>query len=640
MCGICGVAGSGSPDVLERMALSLAHRGPDDSGLLWRPEVRAGFGFRRLSILDPSPAGHQPMTIEDGLVAVMLNGEIYNFRELRADLEARGHRFRSRSDAEVLLRGYMQWGRNSLRRFNGMFAFAILDLRTKTLLLARDRLGIKPLFYHHGDGHLVFGSEIKAILASGLYRPELNRQALYDYLTYLYVPCPDTIYRGVQQLPPGHLLELSLEGGEPALQPYWNLEEAIAGSPVPGPEELREAMAEAVRRQMVSDVPLGAFLSGGTDSAIMTALMAHGTSEPIRTFTVVFKGADLGSYDESERARAVAELFGTRHSEIPVRVDPRGLVEVVEGFDEPFGNPTAHLMRLISEIARPEVTVALCGAGGDELFAGYPRYRAAMIGRRLGWAIRVLAPAARRALALASDDYRSMRLRRAREFFEGWDSDPVRRMVAWTYFLNGHRKDALLAAKAHPPLAPSERIMAAHLTDNGLEDEGNRLLAADVATFLLDNVLAYSDRMSMAVGLEVRVPYLDHELVQLAFRIPFRDKLQGRRTKVALRGAFRGLVPDAVLRGPKKGFNVPLGLWMRDHLDVYFDRYMDRRWVRDQGIFDWEQLQRLRVEHRAGRRDNSHPLFGILMFDAWYRRYLLGEPLPRLEGSGGRPVVR
>jgi asparagine synthase (glutamine-hydrolysing) len=381
---------------------------------------------------------------------------------------------------------------------------------------------------------------------------------------------------------------------------------------------------------MVSDVPLGAFLSGGTDSAIMTALMAEASSEPIRTFTVTFEGAGSPSYDESARARAVATRFATDHTEIAVPVDPDGLLATVEGFDEPFGNPTAHLMRLISDASRPHVTVALCGAGGDELFAGYPRYRAEMLARRWGWAMGILAPSARRALRVPTDDYGSMRLRRAREFVDGWSRDPVRRFVAWTYFLDGERKRALLGYLAVPTLEPSERVLERYLGGSASHADGDRLLAADVATFLPDNVLAYTDRMSMAVGLEVRVPYLDHEFVQLAFSLPFKDKLRGRSTKAVLKDAFRGLVPAAALDGPKKGFNVPLAVWMRDRLDPYFDRYMDAAHTREQGLFVWEEIQRMRAEHRAGRRDNSYPLFALLMFDVWFRRYLMNEPMPHV----------
>ena len=620
------------------MADTLAHRGPDDAGTVWKEDVRAGLGFRRLAVLDPSPAGHQPMMDERGDLIVVLNGEIYNFRELRRELEAAGCGFRSSGDTEVVLRAWERWGEETLVRLNGMFALAVLDLRGRRLFLARDRVGVKPLYYHASGSRFVFGSEIKAILASGLYQPELDRQALFDYLTYLYVPCPNTMYSGIGQVPPGHVLEIRLEVGEPIVRPYWRLEWNAAGAPAVGPRELRDELSRAVRRQMVSDVPLGAFLSGGLDSAIMTALMAEASSDPLRTFTVVFEGQDLRSYDESARAREISERFGTSHTEIPVAVDAEGLIGTVEGFDEPFGNPTAHLMRLISEAARPEVTVALCGAGGDELFAGYPRYRAATLARRWGWAIKLLAPGARRALALASDDYETMRLRRIREFFEGWSPDPVRRFVAWTYFLDDEQKIALLRQTGEV-LAPSDRIVAAHVNLQEADRDGNQWLMADVATFLIDNVLAYTDRMSMAVGLEVRVPYLDHELVELAFRIPFEDKLQGRRTKAVLREAFRGLIPDHVLDGPKKGFNVPLGLWIRDELDVYFDRYMNAEWVNDQNLFNWEEIQRLRSEHRSGRRDNSYPLFGILMFDIWYRRYLLGEPLPTFRLARRRAVT-
>lgn len=643
MCGICGIVGFGDQKAVERMSLALAHRGPDDMGVCFFPEEQMGLGHRRLSIIDLSSAGHQPMSNEDGTIWIIFNGEIYNFQELRRDLESR-HRFRSNTDTEVILHLYEEVGPDVVRHLNGMFAFAIYDQRPtfnvqrSTLFLARDHLGIKPLYYHHANGRFVFGSEIKAILASGAYSPDLNWQSLYDYFTYLYVPCPHTIFRGIFQIPPAHVLEFDLQTRDVHLWRYWQLEgldgksrdKRDRGYDVEAKETLRELLTDSVRRQMISDVPLGVFLSGGVDSPILTGLMAEASSRPVKTFTIVFQGKDFQFYNEQETARAVARKFGTEHHEITVDIaDPMEMLNLVEFFDQPFGNPTFYLMYLISKYTRPEVTVALCGAGGDELFAGYPRYQALALARWLRWVPRPLLRGTRRLLNLAADDYRTMTLRRARQFLDGLDEDFARQFVKWTYFLDEERKGILL----HPRLQtsvqgsngflPSDRIVRQYLADSPLQDFGNRVLHLDVQTFLLDNLLEYTDKMSMAVGLEVRVPYLDHRVVAHSLTIPFYYKLQRGKSKIILKEAFADLLPATNRRAPKKGFNVPLAAWMRDRLDRYFDQNMSRSEIERQGIFDWEYIQLLRYEHQAGKRDNSYELFSLIMFDVWYRKYML-----------------
>jgi asparagine synthase (glutamine-hydrolysing) len=627
MCGLCGIVGFGDQLTAERMAQTLVHRGPDGAGSSFFPQEKVSLGFRRLAIIDLSEAGDQPMASDDGQVSVIFNGEIYNFQELRLSLEARGRRFRSRTDTEVLLAQYELEGPECVRRLNGMFAYAILDRRRGKLVLARDRLGIKPLYYHRGPGRFVFGSEIKAILASGAYSPELNRQSLYDYFTYLYVPCPNTIYKDVLQVPPANVLEVDLKTLDVKQWSYWDVsEDSTEGF---GGEELRELLTDSVRRQMVSDVPLGVFLSGGVDSPILTGLLAQVSPAPVKSFTVVFQGKGLDFYDEAENARIVAERFRTDHHEIPISItDPSRMLELVEHFDQPFGNPTFYLMQLISRAARSEVTVALCGAGGDELFAGYPRYRAVQLARRLRWAPPWMIDAARGALGLLPDAHRSMTLRRAREFLEGIDPDFARQFMNWTYFFTDGQKRRLLGPLLRSETGrfePSDRILRQVLAQSRLPDQGNRLLEADIRTFLVDNILEYTDKMSMAASLEVRVPYLDHRVVGRSLAIPFDRKLRGGDAKAVLKETFADLLPQQIRRSPKKGFNAPLPIWMRDNLDPYFDLHMPRSRMDGQGIFDWEYLQQLREEHRRGRRDNSYELFSVLMFDVWHRRYMEGE---------------
>lgn len=644
MCGICGIVGVGAQKGVERMTLALAHRGPDDIGVQFFPEENLALGHRRLSIIDLSPAGHQPMSDESGDVWIAFNGEIYNFPELREKLREKGHQFRSHTDTEVILQLYKEEGVEGVRRLNGMFAFALLDRQHQKLILARDHFGIKPLYYYHANGCFAFGSEIKAILSSGVYSPDINWQALYDYFTFLYVPCPQSIFRGILQVPPAHVLELDLRTNQIEVWRYWRVSEAgetVRSSEeydeVAGKEILRSLLADSVRHQMMSDVPLGVFLSGGVDSPILTGLMAQHSSQPVKTFTVIFQGKDIEFYNERETARVAASKFGTDHHEIPVDLGgPTEMLNLVESFDQPFGNPTFYLMYLISKHTRAEVKVALCGAGGDELFAGYPRYQAMTLAHRLRWAPQPLLSAVRSGLGLIPDDYRTMTLRRARLFLKGLDKDFARQFVKWTYFFDEVEKGSLLQKNSstgngngnNDSFLPSDRIVRQCLDNSPLEDFGNRVLDVDMQTFLLDNILEYTDKMSMAVSLEVRVPYLDRRVVEHSLRIPFHKKLRGSRGKIILKEAFSDLLPEVNREAPKKGFNFPLAIWMRDYLDGYFDQNMSRAEVNRQGIFNWEYIQLLRQQHQAGKQDRSYELFSIIMFDVWYRRYLLQQSLP------------
>ena len=633
MCGICGITGSGDYNAIERMTATLEHRGPDDGGITRFPDARLDLGHRRLSIIDLSPRGHQPMANETGRIWISFNGEIYNYRELKRELDPARHQFASDTDTEVILHLYEERGVDAFRALNGMFAFALYDAEKARLFLVRDQLGIKPLYYIDVNGRLIFGSEIKAILASDVFSPEIDWQSASDFFSFLFVPAPRTIFRGIQQVPPAHWLEYDLHSHRiVSVKRYWSVQSKVSSDEGALAEQLREVMTDAVEKQLISDVPLGAFLSGGIDSNVIVGLMAERANKPVRTFTVIFDEPGMAYYDERVEARRISEKFATEHTEITIDLSqPEEMLDLVEYFDQPFGNTTLYLTWLLSRETRRSVTVALSGAGGDELFGGYPRYRAVQAAR---WLKMVPRPAARAALAVLSlwpDDFTDRRLHRMRALLDGMDPDPARQYLRWVYYLDEDRKSKLLAHR-NGALLPAHRVLAEHLAQMPDEwDDGNRFSFLDVETFLPDNLLEYSDKMSMASSLELRVPYLDPRVVELAFRMPFSFKLRGGESKSIMRKAFADLIPTENLRMPKKGFNVPLGAWMRTKFDRYFDERLQRDYIEREGIFDYDYIAHLRDEHRRGRRDNAYELFAVLIFDTWYRKYITGAL-----GRGGR----
>lgn len=606
----------------------LVHRGPDDSGRVDLPGAGLALGHRRLSVIDLSERGRQPMGNEDGSVLISFNGEIYNHSELRAGLTPGRHHFQSESDTETIIHLYEERGEEAFARLNGMFALALYDARRERLYLVRDHFGVKPLYYSAEGGRLIFGSEIKCILASGEYKAEIDWQAVHDFFSFLYVPSPRTIFRGIEQLPPAHLLEYDLRGRRiVGLRRYWTAARVDEKSSATSEAEIRQAMTASVRRQMMSDVPVGAFLSGGVDSNIIVGLMAAASACPVRTFTVRFDEPGLDYYDERREARRIAERFGTEHYELPIDLShPEEMLDLVEYFDQPFGNTTFYLTWLLSRHTRDHVTVALSGAGGDELFGGYPRYRAVQAMR---WLRRlpsgVGAAVGEAGLALLRplrDRFGDRRLHRVRALLAGLDPDPATQYLKWVYYLDEDRKAALLRPRSDPRL-DSARILAERLRHYPESwEDGDRFSYLDVETFLPDNLLTYSDRMSMAWSLELRVPFLDPVVAELAFRIGFNRKMNIHGNKQALRRAFADLIPAENRRLPKKGFNLPLGSWMRTRFDRYFDQLLPRDYVVREGIFDHATIGRLRAEHQRGERDNSYELFAILIFDTWYRKYI------------------
>lgn len=607
---MCGIAGYLHRDrlPLDAAIAALRHRGPDDQGLfeaIFSGQL-LGLGHARLSILDLSPAGRQPLASPDGRQQLSFNGEIYNYRELRTELASLGHPFHTETDSEVILAGYRQWGDAVVTRLRGMFAFALVDLARDRILLARDRLGIKPLYYHAPPGSLRFASELKGVLALLPEPPPMDPWALRDYLTYLYVPYPRSFYQGIHQLPPAHTLVW--ERGQVALSRYWTL---------PAPErprprqdlvrELRALLEETVRLHLASDVPLGAFLSGGLDSTTLVALMARESSHPIKTFCMTFE-PNAGLYDEREYAREVATRYGTDHTEIPVRPDLTELLPLAaQHFDEPFGNPTALLVYLLSQKTREHVTVALAGDGGDEIFLGYPRYQGAALSQGYRFVPRSLRQlVAREVVPRLPESTRGRHgLRRAREFLTESLRSPDEMYARWvTYFTEEEQQRLLTPEVLRETQGYRPFNHLAQALPPGKRGFVDRCQGLDLGTFLPGNLLTYSDRMSMAHGLEVRVPFCDHKLVEFMARIPASQKMPRLRTKSLLREAVADLLPATVRRRRKLGFNPPVGMWLKDGAGAGLEVPKD--------LIRPEALAELWSEHRTGRRDRGLSLWALI----------------------------
>ncbi|HXH07674.1 MAG TPA: asparagine synthase (glutamine-hydrolyzing) [Vicinamibacterales bacterium] len=627
MCGIAGFADlspaalAASPEqaargaaLLRRMCAAIRHRGPDDEGLYVAEGV--GLGMRRLAIIDLA-TGRQPMRSEDGAVQVVFNGEIYNFRQLRAELERRGHRFATASDTETIVHAYEQWGEAAFRRLRGMFAVALWDARARALILARDRAGIKPLFYAAADGRLYFGSEIKSLLATGAIEPELDPVAFDHYLSFLYTPPDRSIFRGVAKLPPGHLLRL--ERGRLRVERYWEVpaEEREPASEEEAIEALRAVLRDAVRSHLVSDVPLGAFLSGGIDSSLVVALMAEASDRPVRTFSI---GFDDPQHDELAWARLVAERFGTDHHEFIVRPDALAILDdLVEHFDEPFGDSSAIPTWYVSALARAHVTVVLSGDGGDELFGGYDRYlphpRVAAFDR---WA----PPGARR-LAGAIWPWLPHGMR-GKNFLRRVARDERGRYLDAVGYFQRDEKAALVVPELRRMLegADAEAALARRFERFAALSWHAQMMLADFETYLPEDILTKVDRMSMAHSIESRVPLLDNEVIELAARLPARLKIRGGRRKDILKRAAAAWLPPEILGRGKQGFAVPLGVWFRGGLTDLFSDVLRSPRTRQRGYFEPRFVERLLREHLAGRRDHTLRLWALVIFELWHRRYL------------------
>ena len=631
MCGFTGYVASTRPferATLARMRDTLAHRGPDGHGL-WTHEdegVAVGLGHRRLAIIDTRDVGLQPMHDDSGRLTVAFNGEIYDFARLRETLEGSGrHVFRTRTDTEVILHLWRDQGARALDTLDGMFAFALWDADERTLTLARDRFGKKPLYYAHlPDGTLIFASEIKALLASGRVDDALDVQAHEDYLALNYVPGPRSLFAAVRKLQPAHTL--TWRDGNVTLARYWDLhlhsERGRSPARIPlgeAAEGVRERLDAAVSRRMVSDVPLGMFLSGGIDSSAVLTSMARASDRPIQAFTIRF---DEASYDETAHARLVAQSVGATHHVETIRPEPETFFEpLVDAFDEPFADSSAIPLWYLARLARRHVTVALGGDGGDELFAGYRTHRAlrlAALWRRLPVAVRDgLVPALVDRLPVSHRKV-SFDLK-ARQFVAAASAPASQAFFGFKEFLRAPRRRALCLAQAG--FESPSRLFDAAFAAHEFQDALDAALYADSTLYLPDDILVKVDRMTMAHALEARTPFLDTGLATYAAALPARYKLFGLRTKHVLKRALRGRVPLRILERGKAGFNVPMATWLMGPLrDRLYDMLSPTR-VRALGLWSAPEVERLLAEHAARRADHSRPLWALVCLSAWRERH-------------------
>ncbi|HKV91089.1 MAG TPA: asparagine synthase (glutamine-hydrolyzing) [Candidatus Angelobacter sp.] len=632
MCGIFGQIGSSPAG--EKCGMELYHRGPDDGGLkyfaLSQSTVWVSLQHRRLSIIDLSSAGHQPMCNEDESIWITFNGEIYNFQELRAELLAAGHRFRSNTDTEVIVHGYEQWGNDVVRKLRGMFAFALWDQRLRKMLLATDHLGKKPLFYSFASRRLVFASEIKAILKAGV-PAELDPAALHDYLTYLYFPYPATAYRHVRKMAPGSAMEIQVGADGELRQLVWKYWDAaqVAGSSLglserDTIERARELMEEAVKLRLVSDVPLGLFLSGGLDSSAITAFASKHSPERVKTFTIGFANSKF--YDELPVANLVAQKFQTEHHVLQAdEACADYMTTVVRHFDEPFGNPTAILEYIITKLMRKHVTVAISGDGGDELFGGYVRYSGAALARHYRRLPRFVTRGLVSRLSGLMNDATDGRhgFRRVREFAQSaWQAEEDMYLDWVGYFSEGEKRELYA-----PDFAASVKdydsgdFLRQFFRRGAQLDPVSRLGYVDSASFLCCNCLEYADRMSMANSLEVRAPFTDYRLLEFAMQVPGNMKIRRSTTKWITRQALRNILPKEVLEKKKMGFNPPLPQWINGELQPVIQQFLSPAAVERRGLFRPEAVQTLLSQHAENRRDNALKIWALLMIEVWQRMY-------------------
>jgi asparagine synthase (glutamine-hydrolysing) len=623
MCGITGIAalnGSPPPNLaqLQQMCDTLYHRGPDQEGLRILDDV--ALGMRRLAIIDLSDGG-QPIFNEDRSIATVFNGEIYNFRELRSQLEGRGHCFSTQSDTEVIAHAYEEYGVDFPSYLNGMFAIALYDTVEKKLILVRDHLGVKPLYYACNHKYIIWGSEIKAILASGWVQRELNLEALSEFLTWEYIPGRATLFKAVHKLQPGEILEIDLQTAEGKLRQFWDIPLTPEDDQLTAIEWqalVEHQLHKSVQRQMISDVPLGAFLSGGVDSSLMVASMG-----PAKTFSIGFEDR---SYNELQWSQQVADHLGVTHLYEQIQPEVADLFpSLMHHLDDPIGDFSIFSTYLVSKLARQHVTVALGGDGGDELFGGYETYLAGRSAKHYA----LIPPVIRHSVierslhSLKPTAQKKGWVNKAKRFVEGLAHPAALSHTRWRVFMGEALRQSLFTPSA---LAEIQTPASSHIL-NLFDQAGdrqplNRSLYVDVKSYLCDNILTKVDRMSMAVSLEARVPYLDPDLVELAFRMPTHLKVHHGQTKVLLKAIAARHVPKNCIYRPKQGFSIPIKKWLSTQFRPLLEEYLNAQDIRQQGIFQPNTVEQLKAEHLSGIANHSHILWSLIVFQAWRRQWL------------------
>lgn len=629
MCGICGVTYfDRERNVLEHLVKSMCdvirHRGPDDEG--WITKGNYGIGMRRLSIIDLF-TGRQPISNEDGSIWIVFNGEIYNHVELRNKLIKKGHKFQTKCDTEVIVHAYEEYGEECPKKLNGMFGFAILDLKKQILFLARDRLGIKPLYYYHDSKKFAFGSELKSILQVPNIPREVDLRALDLFLTFEYIPSPYSIFQGIRKLPPGH--SLTLKDGRINIREYWDLD--FEEKEIPEDElceQLLELFQDAVKIRLMSDVPLGAFLSGGIDSSAIVAMMSRVMDRPVKTFSIGFKE---DTYNESHYAQQIANHFNTEHHVEIIEPNALELAEKLVGFlDEPFGDFSIFPTYLVSKMARKHVTVSLSGDGGDELFAGYDTYIANKAGRAYERLPRLLRNAMHPILSrIPPTEKKKGLINRAKRFVEGMELPADLEHTRWMIFLQEGEKNKLYSDDLQDTLNGSDsfEFIRNYFNRVNTSDPLNRQLYVDIKSYLVDNILVKVDRMSMATSLETRVPFLDHRFVEFSATIPSRLKLQGKNTKYLFKKAMGDVLPPQILNRSKEGFSIPIKNWLKEDLKPLMLEVLDQQKIKREGFFNTNYVEQLKKEHLSGKENHSHRLWSMMVFGIWQDLYLRGASI-------------
>lgn len=620
MCGITGIIyhdqyRSVNIEDLKRMCDSMIHRGPDDEGFF--VDRNAGLGMRRLNIID-LVTGHQPISNEDGRIWIVFNGEIYNYPDLRKGLEERGHKFSTNTDTETIVHAYEEYGEDCVTKLNGMFAFAIWDRRNRKLILSRDRLGVKPLYYFLDDHCIVFGSELKAILEYREIPREIDFEALDSFLTLEYIPAPLSIFKGIKKLLPGHTLVL--QDGKVSIDRYWDLRfERLEGSEEDLSQALYDLLKDAVRMRLISDVPLGAFLSGGIDSSTVVCMMSEIMDRPVKTFSI---GFDDSSYNELKYARVVARHFGTDHHELTIQSDVVNLVEcLVRYLDEPLADVSIFPTYLVSQLARRNVTVVLTGDGGDELFAGYEWYIAEKIERyyhklpatvRDSWIPQVInsIPPSRRKKGL---------LNKLKRFVEGSVLPESLQHFRWSIFMTEEKKRDLYSEefkRSVDGMDASSRLIA-YLKTVEEADALWQQQFTDIKTYLVDDILFKVDRMSMGNSLEARTPFLDYRVVEFAAGLPSHLKLNGLKTKYLLKQCMALKLPPEIINRKKEGFSIPMKNWLKQELHQLMQDVLSPERIKKGGLFNVPYIEKLKSEHLKGIANHSHQLWSLMVFEIW-----------------------
>lgn len=641
MCGICGIVDISGREIeepiLKKMCSAMIHRGPDDEGIYikhqspvtsYQSKPSVGLGHRRLSIIDLSSAGHQPMCNEDGTIWIVLNGEIYNYKELSEDLRARGHKFKSNTDTEAIIHLYEEYGEECVKQLRGMFAFAIWDERKQTLMLARDRPGKKPLLYYYKNGIFCFSSEFSSLLASGLIDKEINRKAIHYYLTFGYIPAPMTIYKDVYKLQPAHILVLKNIVGQASrlsIKQYWSLDYArkINISEEEAASEVLRLLKEAVKIRLHSDVPLGAFLSGGIDSSTIVALMSQLTGKRVKTFSIGFNEED---YSELKFAKKVASTFNTEHHEFIVKPMALEVLPIlVERYGEPYADSSAIPTYYVSQQTKQHVTVALNGDGGDELFAGYERYQAMLLSEAYHKIPEIIRNSLiQRFAGLLPDSTDSKnRLRRLKRFIDGAALPLNQRYLKWVGIFDERSKSEIYTQEFMKNISNSNpvKVISEYLNSSNGVNLLDRLLLTDTMTYLPNDLLVKVDITSMANSLECRSPFLDHHLMEFAASLPAEFKIKRFIKKNILKKAVRNIIPHNNIHRRKMGFGVPVGVWFRCELKGFLQETLLSQDSLSRGYFKPDKIKDMVYQHTSGRQDWSFQLWALLMLELWHQRF-------------------